>query len=111
MIAASEDDPNEKRMRDIAEQQKELTRQRRKLANDMRNEDRKRVRLIEKAKGLSRKDLLGIVAMQSATEAKKEAKAQAKAVKPATKAKKAKAGDGGGPWPAPSKPLVACAVC
>ena len=76
----------------------ELALARRRLAQDIRNNERKRQRLIVRAQGISDADLLAIVAVRAAAKAKAAAaKGKAKAAPKAKGKAKAKAkGKGGG---------------
>ena len=67
------------RRAELVQQQKDLKAQRRRLTMDLANENRKRVRLLEKAKGLSDADLMAILASRAAAKAKAKPKATPKA--------------------------------
>ena len=64
---------------DLENRRKRLYAEREALQKDIRNAERKRLRLIEKARGLSDTDLLDIMATRAAAKAKAHAKAKAKA--------------------------------
>ena len=57
----------------------ELLRERAQIKKDLKNENRKRKRLLAKAKGLSVDDLLAVVTMKAAAKANAKAKAKAHA--------------------------------
>ena len=63
----------------LEERRAELQRERMQLKKDLRNENRKRKRLLSKARGLSVDDLLAVVTMKAGAKAKAKAKAGAKA--------------------------------
>ena len=71
----------------------QLTRQKRQIAIEIKNEERKRTRRIERARGLSDDDLLGIITARAAAKAKAKGNAKAKAKAKATA--KAKGNDNG----------------
>ena len=63
----------------LEKQRAELAQARRRLAQDIRNEERKRQRLLARAQGISDSDLLELVAVRAAAKSKAAAKAKAKA--------------------------------
>ena len=88
------------RISQIMEQRRQMKRDAARLAADLRNEDRKRVRLLEKADRLSDADLQAIMIKRGQAKAKAQAKAAAKSKAKAKAKGKAKAsgsdGDAGG---------------
>ena len=64
---------------ELEARRKQILRERDEVRRALRNEDRKRQRLIEKAKGLSNQDLMDILAARAAAKAKAKPKAKAKA--------------------------------
>ena len=93
-------DPDGAWLAQLLQQQKDLKAQKRTNALAIRNESRKKQRLVEKAKALSTAELLEVVGVRAAAEAKAKAKAKAKAAAAKAKAKAA---------PAPPVPLVVIA--
>ena len=75
--AAALEDPNT--LAGLSARRKELLMERRRLANAIRNEERKRTRLVEKARGLNNADLLAIMAVRAKATPKARASAKAKA--------------------------------
>ena len=73
----------------------QLTRQKRQIAIEIKNEERKRTRRIERARGLSDDDLLGIITARAAAKAKAKGNAKAKAKAKAKATAKAKGNDNG----------------
>jgi hypothetical protein len=61
----------------LKDQKRALQQQKTALAKAIRNEDRKRHRIIQKAKSLSTDDLLSVVAARAAAKAKAKGKAKA----------------------------------
>ena len=80
-------DPEGAHLAQLLQHQKDLKAQKRANASAIRNESRKKQRLVEKAKGLTTTELLEVVAVRAAVEAKAKAKATAKAKAAAAKAK------------------------
>ena len=62
----------------LEQRRAELQRERMQIKKDLRNENRKRKRLLAKAKGLSVDDLLKVVTMKATAKAKAKAKAEAR---------------------------------
>ena len=62
----------------LEQRRAELQRERMQIKKDLRNENRKRKRLLAKAKGLSVDDLLTVVTMKATAKAKAKAKAEAR---------------------------------
>ena len=83
-------DPAAARVSDLEQQQRDLTAARRANARDLRNEQKKRKRLQEKARSLSTDDLQDILIARAAAGAKAKARP-----KPKAKAKAAAAAAGG----------------
>ena len=77
-MAAAMGDGSPDRISQIMEQRRDMKRAAARLAADFRNEDRKRVRLLEKAARLSDQDLQAIMLKRGRAKAKAEAKAAAK---------------------------------
>jgi hypothetical protein len=88
-------DPAAARVSDLEQQQRDLTAARRANARDLRNEQKKRKRLQEKARSLSTDDLQDILIARAAAGAKAKARP-----KPKAKAKAAAAAAAGGDDPA-----------
>ena len=63
----------------LEERRAELQRERARVQKDLKNENRKRKRLLSKARGLSVDDLLTVVTMKATAKAKAKAKAKAHA--------------------------------
>ena len=63
----------------LEQRRAELQRERMQIKKDLRNENRKRKRLLAKARGLSVDDLLTVVTMKATAKAKAKAKAEARA--------------------------------
>ena len=63
----------------LAQRKKALRVEREQLNKDLRNADRKRARLLERARGLTDDDLMNIIASRAAAKSKAAAKAKAKA--------------------------------
>ena len=72
-------DPSAELVNDLEQRKKRLMAEKQQVARDLRNADRKRVRLLEKARGLKDSDLLDIIGSRAADKAKASAKAKAKA--------------------------------
>jgi len=72
------------RLKEMGDRRNELKRERDQLAKDLRNSQKRRDRLIEKARGLSDQDLMDILAQRAQANAKAAAKPKAK---PKAKAK------------------------
>jgi hypothetical protein len=85
-------DPAAARVSDLEQQQRDLTAARRANARDLRNEQKKRKRLQEKARSLSTDDLQDILIARAAAGAKAKARP-----KPKAKAKAAAAAGGDDP--------------
>ena len=83
-------DPVAQRVADLEERRRALVQGRKAVQKDLRNEQRKKRRLLDKAKTLSDGDLLQVIATRakakSVAEAKAKAKAKADPKKPATPA-------------------------
>ena len=105
-VAALMGDRNSTALKDLADQRRDLRKQRDELNRMTRNEDRKRARILERARNLSNDDLLSILGSRAAAKAnakpkakgaaKGKAKAKAKAVAAgAAGAADAPAGGGG----------------
>ena len=78
------------RMKQLQDQRREMQRARRRLAADLRNEDRKRVRLLEKAARLNDADLQAVMQQRGQAKAKALARATAKSKAKAKAKAKAK---------------------
>ena len=88
-------DRNGEALKDLADQRRDLRKQRDDNNRMTRNEERKRARLLERARNLSNEDLLAILGARAAAKAKPKAKAAAKG-KAKAKAKAGAAPAGGG---------------
>ena len=90
--AALGDDPAARaRLQQLEDQQRQLQAAKKRLAKDIANEQRKKARLMEKARGLSDADLAAIIGERAAVAAKAKAKAKAAAKGKAIAKGKAKA--------------------
>ena len=90
--AALGDDPAARaRLQQLEDQQRQLQAAKKRLAKDIANEQRKKARLMEKARGLSDADLAAIIGERAAVAAKAKAKAKAAAKGKAMAKGKAKA--------------------
>ena len=78
-VAAGIVDHTKVSMQQLEQRKKELMAERAQLHKDIRNADRKRARLVERARGLSDSDLVSIMANRAAAKSKAAAKAKAKA--------------------------------
>ena len=76
--AAMGDTVGERRL-DLQNRMKELAKQRRVLAQESKADERKRSRLMERARGLSNGDLLSILGQRAAAKQRPEPKVKAKA--------------------------------
>ena len=77
--AALGDDPAARgRLQQLEDEQKQLQLAKKRLVKDIANEQRKRARLLEKARHLSDADLAAIIGERAAIAAKAKAKAKAK---------------------------------
>ena len=65
-------------VKSLEERRAELQRERAQIKKDLKNENRKRKRLLAKAKGLSVDDLLAVVTMKATAKAKSKANAKAR---------------------------------
>ena len=72
-------DQSQASLQQLEQRKKELVAEREQLNKDIRNADRKRARLLERARGLSDSDLVSIMASRAAAKTKAAAKAKAKA--------------------------------
>jgi hypothetical protein len=77
------------RIQQLAQQKRDLANQRKRVASELKNEQKKKQRIMNKAKTLDTADLVQILAVRAAAKAKPKAKGKAKA-----KAKGAVAGGG-----------------
>ena len=77
--AASIGDQSAERLAELDLRKKQIAAEKERIAKDIRNTERKRIRLMERAKGLSDSDLMAIVATRATAKAKASAKAKAKA--------------------------------
>ena len=77
--AAAIGDQSATELAQLEQRKKELQAQREIVKRDLRNAQRKRVRLLERARGLTDADLTSILATRAAAKAKAKAKASAKA--------------------------------
>ena len=77
--AATIGDQSAERLAELDLRRKQLAAEKEQIAKDIRNTERKRIRLMERAKGLSDSDLMAIVASRATAKAKASAKAKAKA--------------------------------
>lgn len=77
--AAAIGDAPSAQIKALEAERKRLRQERHKVALDLKNAEKKRARLIEKAKGLSDQDLLDIIALRAAGKAKAKAKAKVEA--------------------------------
>ena len=89
--AAAAGDPSSAAFVELLERRKALKRERDQLTRDLRNADKRRVRLVEKARGLSDDDLVHILAARASAKAKAGARAKPK---PRAKARCAACADG-----------------
>ena len=64
---------------DLQARRKQLLREREQVAREIRNAERKRARLLERARGLSNEDLLAVMGVRAVAKAKPKAKAVGKA--------------------------------
>ena len=71
--------PLHDRLAELEHEQRELQAQKRRLSMDIKNEQRRKTRLLEKARGLSNEELGAIIGMRAVAEAKAKAKAKANA--------------------------------
>ena len=69
-------DPNSTALKDLAEQRRDLRKQRDELNRQIRNEERKRARLLERARNLSNDDLLSILGSRATAKANAKPKAK-----------------------------------
>lgn len=72
-------DPVAQRVADLEERRRALVQERKAVQKDLRNEQRKKRRLLDKAKTLSDGDLLQVIATRAKAKSVAEAKAKAKA--------------------------------
>ena len=63
----------------LSARKRDLAQERRRLSKELKQEERKRARRMDKARGLSDDDLMSIVAMRVTAKAKAKAKPKAKA--------------------------------
>ena len=77
--AASIGDQSAERLAELDLRKKQLAAEKEQIAKDIRNTERKRIRLMERAKGISDSDLMAIVAPRATAKAKASVKAKAKA--------------------------------
>ena len=78
--AAMIGDASSSTLKDLAEQRAQLRRQRDDVNRQIRNAEKKRARLIERARNLSNTDLLSILGSRAAAKAKAKPAAKRKAV-------------------------------
>jgi peptidoglycan hydrolase CwlO-like protein len=88
-------DPISSALKDLGDQRSRLRKQRDDLNRHIRNEEKKRARLIERARNLSNDDLLSIMGSRAVATAKAKPKAKGKAKAKAADASGAAAGGGG----------------
>jgi hypothetical protein len=67
------------RIRALEDERRAIVEQKKKVSKDIKNEGRKRARLVEKAKNLSDDDLMEILSIRAQAKANAKAKAKAKA--------------------------------
>ena len=77
--AASIGDPSANRLNELAQRKKRLAAEKDQVARDLRDAERKRIRLVERARGLTDNELMAIIATRATAKAKASAKAKAKA--------------------------------
>ena len=77
--AASLGDQSASQVAQLEQRKKELMAERNAVKRELKNEQRKRVRMMERARGLSDLDLTNILATRAAAKSKAAAKAKAKA--------------------------------
>ena len=75
-VAALMGDPSSTALKDLAGQRRDLRKQRDELNRQIRNEERKRARLLERARNLSNDDLLSILGSRAAAKANAKPKAK-----------------------------------
>ena len=78
MAAAAMGDTGADQLAGLNARKRAIQQDRRRLAQDIKNAERKRTRCVEKARGLSDTDLVAILATRAAAKAKAVAKAKAK---------------------------------
>ena len=71
----------EEALNDLEERRKDLQKQRKSIARSIKNEEKKRTRVVERARRLSDNDLLNLMASRAAAKAKVQAKAAKKSVR------------------------------
>lgn len=77
-LARGINDAASERRAALEERARELQREKKRLAQDTRNEEKRRARLMERARALPKESLLEILGQRAAAEAKAKAKAKSK---------------------------------
>ena len=77
-ILESAGDPQASTLEALEERRKQLQNEKKEIKRELHNENRRRKRMLSKAKSLPSEDLLSIVAIRAAAKAKSKAKAKAK---------------------------------
>ena len=79
-ILGNANDAAANRVADLEQQQRAINQQRKQVAKDLKNEKKKRQRVMDKAKTLSDAELLQVLGARANANAKAKAKAKAKAM-------------------------------